>query len=219
MAIAFVSSTGNEFAAATTYTQSAVSVSGTNTYALVFVGLRSATADVTSVTFNGVAMTELGDVLNAVPSLHVWVFGLAGPTTGDVVITGDTSLAAEVITSIYQGVHQTVSTGTVATNSAVASSAVTVNVTSATDELVVDCCGWNAGNGPASVGADQTDRKQSPASGNGISMNIASSDEAGATTTTMSWTVEIGGSWATLGVPIKPAGAAAAANHWLLMGV
>ena len=203
MAIAFGASTGNEFTAATSYTQSAVSVSGTNTYALVMVGLRTNTGDITGVTFNGVAMTELSQLNNAGGTHTLWMFGLAGPTTGDVVVTGDTSLAAEVITSIYTGVHQTTPTGTVATATG-NSTAPSVAVTSAALELVVDHAGWNSGAGQIDVGAGQTERKRSPASGDGISMNTASSDEAGAASVTMSWTI-VTSQWLIQGVPLKPA--------------
>lgn len=201
LAIAFDAATGAEFTAATSYTVSSFTVTGSNTYGVVSVGLRSATADITGITFNTVAMTELGDVLRAASTLHVWTFGLAGPTSGNVVITGDTSLAAEVVVSTYTGVAQTGSTGTVATADG-ASDTPSVTVSSATGELVVDAVGWNAG-GDGTAGASQTKRAEG-VSGNGISMDVATSDEAGAASVTMSWTVTGGGAWVILGVPLKP---------------
>lgn len=201
--IAFVSSTGQEFTAATSYTVSSVTVTGSNPYAVVGIGLRTNAGDITGVTFNGVAMTELGTVNRAASTMTNWLFGLAGATSGDVVISGDTSLAAEVIVSIYSGVAQTGSTGTVATADG-SGQTPSVVVSSAVDEMVVDMSGWNAG-GQSTAGADQTERKESPASGDGISMNIASSDEAGAASTTMSWSIaNAGGAWITIGVPLKP---------------
>ena len=216
MAIAFGTTTATDFVAATSYTQSAVSVSGANTYALVMVGLRTNIGDITGVTFNTVAMTELSQWNNSDGTQTIWLFGLAGPTTGDVVVTGDTSLAAGVITSIYTGVAQTSSTGTIATDKSavgVPTDNSSVTVTSATDELVVDCVGWNSG-GEATAGTGQTKRAET---GN-ASMDIASSDEAGAASVAMTWTFT-SSRWAGVGVPLKPFVAAAAANHWLLMGV
>lgn len=204
MPIAHVSSVGQEFAAATSYTVSSFTVTGTNNYAIVAVGLRTNTGDITGVTFNGVSMTELGVVNRAASTMTVWIFGLANPTSGDVVITGDTSLAAEVTVSHYQGVVQTGSTGTPASADG-ASDTPSVAVTSATGELVVDAVGWNAG-GDGTAGASQTKRAEGVV-GNGISMDVATSDEAGAASVTMSWTVASGGAWVIIGVPLKPTSA------------
>lgn len=208
MPIAIDNTTGQEFTAATSYTVSAFTVTGTNTYGLVGIGLRTNTGDITGVTFNGVAMTELQQYNNATGTMTNWLFGLAGPTTGDIVITGDTSLAAEVVVSTYTGVAQTGSTGTIATATGTAPN-VTVAVTSATGEMVVDFVGWRTG-GDGTAGANQTKRSEALI-GNGISMDLATSDEAGAATTTMSWTIAgtTSDGWITIGVPLKPAAAAA----------
>ena len=210
MAIVIDNTTGQEFTAATSYTITGFTVTGSNTYAIVGVGLRTNTGDITGVTFNGVAMTELQQLNKAASTMTTWLFGLAGPTTGNVVITGDTSLAAEVVVSTYTGVAQTGSTGTIATATG-DSDTPSVAVTSATDELVVDVVGWNAG-GDGTAGAGQTKRSEGVA-GNGISMDLATSDEAGATTTTMSWTIPAGGGWLTIGVPLKPVAAATATGY------
>ena len=202
MPIAFGAATGQEFAAATSYTVSAVTASGTNKYALVMVGLRTNTGDISGVTFNGVAMTELQQLNKSASTMTIWLFGLANPTTGDVVITGDTSLAAEVIVSIYTGVAQTGSTGIIATATG-DSTTPSVAVTSATDELVVDIVGWNAGD-DGTAGAGQTKRSEAFI-GTGASMDVATSDEAGAASVTMSWVVTTGGGWLIIGIPLKPA--------------
>lgn len=201
--IAFDNSVGQEFAAATSYTVSGFTVTGSNTYAIVGIGLRTNTGDITGVTFNGATMTELQQYNNNPGTMTIWLFGLAGPTTGNVVITGDTSLAAEVVVSTYTGVAQTGSTGTVATATGTAPT-VTVDVTSATGEMVVDIVGWRTG-GDGTAGAGQTKRSEGVA-GNGISMDLATSDEAGAATTTMSWTIDgtTADGWLTIGVPLKP---------------
>ena len=206
--IAFSSARAQEFAAATSYTVSNVVASAglTNLYGVVMVGLRTNTGLITGVTFNGVSMASISSVNRNESTITNFMFGLAGPTTGNVVVSGDTSLAAEVIVSIYTGVAQTSSTGTKAAATGTGTTP-TVDVTSATDELVVDSVGWNAG-GDGTAGAGQTKRAE-PVAGDGASMDIASSDEAGGATVTMSWTVNAGGGWAIVGIPLKPAVAAA----------
>ena len=161
-------------------------------------------------------MTELGTVNNGAAVMTTWLFGLANPTSGDVVITGDTSLAAQVFVSHYQGVAQTSSTGTFASATG-SSTAPSVAVTSAVNELVVDGAGWVAG-GVGTAGAGQTQRAQEE---QGDVFRMGTSDEAGAASVTMSWTVDTGG-WTIQGVPLKPVAAAGATNPHstlLLMGV
>lgn len=216
MAIVFDNAVGQEFSAATTYTVVGFSVSGSNTYGLVGIGLRSNTADITSVTFNGVSMSLLKKLNKSASSMTTWVYGLAGPTTGNIVINGDTSLAAEVCVVTYTGVHQTTSYGTIATATG-DSAAPSVDVTSATDEMVVDFVGWNAG-GDGTAGASQTKRAEGQ-TGNGISMDLATSEEAGAATTTMSWSINSGGGWLTTGIPLKPVGAGGGSSLLPLLGV
>lgn len=80
---------------------------------------------------------------------------------------------------------------------------ITQNVTSATGELVIDAVAATGGTGETlTVGAGQTQELNFfQDQTNHIQ---AASDEAGAGTVTMSWTISTNNYWASLAVPLKP---------------
>mgnify|MGYP001561318198 CR=1 FL=1 len=178
-----------------------VGAGGTNRVLIVGVSIDNRT--VTGVTYAGVAMTSVGSVANGAQISHLW--RLVNPATGanDVAITlsgGGTDIVGCAIS--VTGAHQTSPVGTFASATGT-STAVTVNVTSAADELVVDMASVDAG--ALTVGAGQDSRCNATAGDN----QGGGSTEAGAGTVTMSWTSTVSSAWATGGVSVKVAAAGA----------
>lgn len=205
------------------YSHTAGSIS--NGVALVCVTWQDSTpGTLSSVTYGGNAMTALcgagegctnsaRQATGANLFTSLWIY--KNPSSGSATVQANFS---EVINGIilstrtYSGVDQTTSTGTVASANG-SSSPVTVNVSSAVAELVVDCA--VGADQTYTVGASQTQRTNTEIAGN---QEHLTSDEPGAGTVTMSWAQNSGNWWATIAVPLKPA-TAAARQSLMLLGV
>lgn len=159
--------------------------------------------------WNGTSMgSAIGDAYSTGPSrMQVWA--LTAPATGTHNLTFTMSATNNgrigVMVRSYKGVDQATPYGTVATNvdgGGATPYTVSMNVSSATGELVSDFIyGW--GSTGLTVGAGQTERVNQPTTSGSY---YGSSDEDGATTTTMSWSVTA--NWqesAQVGVPLKAA--------------
>jgi len=198
-AIAFNATTTDDCAVCSSLTY-AHTVSGSNTFLKVGVVMNSSTNS--SVTYNTVTMNVTGDA-NAGGGNRARMLDLEAPSDGsnNVVVT---QASLDNITSdaaSYTGVDQTTPVDTAATATG-NSTAVTVDVSSETDDLVVDVVTWQGGGGTITAGASQTDRVNiAPANG----ASLAQSEEAGAGTVTMSWTKSASGLWGTIGVNINAA--------------
>jgi len=160
-------------------------------------------ATVSSITYAGVAMTRLGgSVLSGVIRVEYWY--LLNPPTGtnDVVVTlSDSPMNLACVASSYFGVNQTTPHGTESTATGVGTGP-SVSVQSASGELVVDVMAC-ADTGHVSVGSGQTLRGVAD---NGTTEAVcAVSDEAGATSVTMSHTIGAANDWAIIGVSLRPA--------------
>ena len=195
-------------------------VSGNNRLLFVSVSREGGTAsNVVSVTLGAQNFTEIQEVTNASGSLSVWY--LLAPNTGAGTITAslDTGQTRDMFCGSisFTGVHQTTPLGTHATATGTISP-ISVAVTSATNEWVVDFFSLGNGTGTRTVGAGQTERY------NGASGTIAGdvaggcSTESGATSVTMSWTAP-DDSWAQLGVAVKPAATGATVEADTSLGV
>lgn len=184
---------------------------GTPDFATVCVHGADVARSVSTITYGGAAMTAVpSSRVNSGASFYwtqLWYKVAPAAGTQTVVLTLDTtdSSFVEFTMSImtYTGVHQTTPLGTAATATGGASPA-TVNVGSASGELVIDCATMNNG-AFTSVGAGQTERERRQASDGG---GAASSTEPGAASVTMSWPSDAR-PWAIACVPLKPAGGAA----------
>lgn len=155
-----------------------------------------------AVTYNGVAMTLVDNAVGGNGG-KPWMFRLVAPATGSNTIAASwtTSSSCAGGGMSFTGVSQSAPLGTAAKNTG-ASTTPTVDVTSASGELVVDVVSnANAGGAP-SVGADQTERYNQLGSGTN-NVYGAGSHEAGAATTTMSWTI-VSTNWGIVAVPLKP---------------
>lgn len=137
MAVAIANSLGYAYSAggATSYTRS-FAISGSDRYLLVSL-LDVAGDTVTGVTYNGVAMTQLGKVA-AATTRYTYMYGLANPTTG----TNDIVATRSSGTSVF-GFGAINLSGASQTTSPVDASA-TNNVTSATPSIDLTTVADNA---------------------------------------------------------------------------
>lgn len=143
------------------------------------------TNHVASVTYNGVALTRLLRHSQASSLQEGDLWYLVNPDTGthNVVATHDVSPSDFAAVSVgYRNVHQTTPFGNTGTTGGT-SGPMTQNVSSSSDELVIDVLAFSVTNG-VTVGSGQTQRGQQV---EGTLWGSAMSEEAGAATVTMSW--------------------------------
>jgi uncharacterized repeat protein (TIGR01451 family) len=165
---------------------------------LVLVGISTDNTTVTSVTYGGVSLTNVGSATaSGSPKPRSEIWSLPNPPAGsnNVVVILATSANIAAGAASFTGVSQTTPLGAF-TGSSASSGSASISVSSATGELVFDSI--SSGNTPT-VGASQTQRW------NLLQGTIAggASTQPGAASVTMAWTV--GGKWAIGVVPIKPA--------------
>lgn len=173
---------------------------GTQDDMILLVAVRTTgVVTISSVTYNGVALTFLNGASN-VARLEFWY--LIAPPTGanNVVIT--TNIAATSIqggASSYYGVDQ--ENPILNNNTAVGSSgALSVTVTSNPDDMVVDAAGQGASS-VLTVGGSQTQRWNDTA---GINTMSGSDKEATSTSTTMTWSGSVSGRWISSALALSP---------------
>jgi hypothetical protein len=176
----------------------------------VFFDRGAGTYNVSSAAYAGVAMTQIGTVTDS--ARHVELWALAGPASGtnNVVATyNNTGPTAKLIIRAvsYNGVDGTTPYGTFASATGFTTSA-TVNVASATGEMVADFCGVQSGGASITVGSGQTSRYEIDGGASGVGA-VGWSDEPGAGTVTMSWSGWITDNWLIGAIPLKPVGVAA----------
>ena len=170
---------------------------------------------VSGVTYNSVAMTSIGGVSfydDITPNFRVEQWKLSNPASGanDVQITLSNSMSVTAGAVSFTGAHQTTGslTGTQASavNHDASSNTPSVNVSSATGEIVVDSCMSVALPNPCAftVGALQTSRWERGEDEGDTGYNGACSTEPGGTTITMSWTLANNALWGIVGVSVKP---------------
>lgn len=197
------SSSGSQTNAGTTLTY-AHTIGGTANYLKVGVAANNVNpGPITGVTWNAVAMTRLGSELAPDTNLVVSYWYLVNPATGthNVVVTTTTGTDAIASgASSYIGVDTSTPHGTPATATGT-STAPSVNVTSASGELVVDAVGVHD---TTLTACGQTQRVNVNDVGPNVSQGDA--DAAGAASVTMSWTAALSMGWGIIGVALKPAG-------------
>lgn len=157
----------------------------------------------TGVTYNSVAMTFVGGTVAAEGVYRVEMWRLVNPATGsshNVVATLPDSSINTIVGAVlsYCGVDQTTPLGTPAT-AASDSDPVTVDVASATGDLVTDCA--LSVSDSIAVGAGQTQRAADSLN----NVIFKSSSKPGVNPTTMSYTQTPGTNyWGIVGVSLKP---------------
>lgn len=173
----------------------------------LFVGAQeSGGIGLSGITYNGVAMTEQWDIADAF-SFRIAGATLVNPASGTntVVITWDDVTTGRGVAVSLTGVDQTTPVGTAATATG-NSSTISRAVTSAADELVVDCAHMSDFGETMTVGAGQTERMNEQNWFGGFGNSLVST-EPGAASVTMSWTTGGNNPWSTGAIPFKPAGA------------
>ena len=173
---------------------------------IVNIAYKSKNASVTSVTYDGSALTLLGNSTFSggdSTRAELWILKLPSAGTANVVI--NMSAASEFVAGAtnFFGVDQTTPTGSVS-GTAASTATPSVVVTSAAGELVVDTVAKRADSG-GTVGANQTQLFQRSTGGGGSNQQGASSWEAGAASVTMSWSMSGSGESAIAAVALKPA--------------
>lgn len=147
---------------------------------------------VSTITYNGVAMTELAAVVGTGDSYRLKFYYLINPAVGSntfsLTMSGNAYRAVNVAS--FTGVHQITAFGTAVTNGASGSSGTSssLDVAAGTNGMGQDCNSFNAANpGTITDGAGQT-RLNVTQDGSGILIWLYSSYEAGSGTITMSET-------------------------------
>lgn len=204
MALDAVSSAASS-GSTSTLTWSHTTSSGSNRLLVVGVTIKNRIGEtVSGITYNGVPLTRIDAKINGTNvRIEMWQLVAPGTGTHDIVVT--LSASAKVVggATSWTGVNQTTPIGTFASASNIIGNP-TVNVSSATNEIVLDTLGVD-GTATATVGGGQTQHWNLTTSGLLSDVRGAGSSETGATTTTMSWTLGSSQPWAIGAVPIKPA--------------
>lgn len=171
----------------------------TNPYLIVAVHSLAQVLTHNSVVATAGALTQIGSTLDYTDNggsdhwtLSLW--GRAGPTGAQTIDITLDSGATELwgFARSYCGVHQSVPLGT-----PVGELDSSIDVSSASGELVVDAMILRSSAGPPAATVGQTERYNQALTYD----SAAGSDKAGASTTTMSWTTAD----ALIGVALKPA--------------
>jgi hypothetical protein len=186
-------------------------VSGNNRLLIVGVSINQSAASesVSTVTYNGTALTRIGAVVrndNVQAELWYLLAPIAG--THNVIVTLDA--AAEFVAGAisFTGVDQTTPLGTFVGNSARNSKNPSVTVNSETGGLVVDILGYATSSVTVTtIGAGQTQQWAQVTTNGTPTLNAAgySSTKDGASSVTMSWTLSSKLTWVIGAVPIIPA--------------
>lgn len=195
-------------AAGTSLTISSKTTAGSNRCGIVCVAWNTDAANVTGVTWNGVAMTHVATATeSAGAGQESTIYSIVNPPTSasDIVVSFNTTAAAYAVASSYNGVDQTtpISNSTTTNTSTATASPVTVTCTTASDEIVVDAVAWTQSDTVApSVGANQTTLLNQLYDSFFFAL---ASRQAGADGGVMSWTFTGTAHWATAAASLKAA--------------
>ena len=182
-----------------------LTTSGSNRYLLVGLGTTTSIT-CTGITYNGVAMTEIGSAVDNTDSganSRLYVFELIAPASGanDIVASFSGAPAERTMFGLsFTSVHQTTPTGTSATATVNNSATPSVTVSSATGELVVDFHSANNSLVTFSAGSGQTSRQTET-----TSVGMCSSTQDGAASVVMDWSNTNNRWYSSRGIPLKPA--------------
>lgn len=176
---------------------------GAGDYRILLVGGTTNALAPTTATYDGVAMDLLATFNNAGGAqckLFYMIDPPEGPHNVRVNFGGNGSLTCSAVS--YFGVDSENPFGTYNTASA-DSTTPSVVVTSEDGDLVVDFMGFRVSSTTMVAGALQTERVNDP-SGVGDHTGAGMSEEVGAASVTMSWTLNNSGQWAICAVPLRP---------------
>jgi hypothetical protein len=188
-------------------------VSGSNRILIVGVGIRKSSgsaSSVSSITYNGVSLTKINHVQDSAGAgsrTELWY--LLNPDTGthyvNVTMGAAKPFAAGAIS--FKGVHQASPLGSEAASTGSGTTA-SVSVSSSIGELVVDAVTSADDTLPIptlTAGSGQTGHwSEELNSGSGHLGRTGGSQEAGAASVTMSWSISESRPWTIIAVPLKP---------------
>ena len=189
--------------------------SNSNRVMYIFHAMQGTTNSCTtsSADFNGSAATKIGEVGSSTNAgadyAYASMWRLIAPATGSHTVTANISSCTfdgytRIIAFSIYNVNQTTPEGTCATTSATTGTSSSINVTSASGDLVID--GLSATGAPTTTaGGSQTDQSA------GLNRIDGSTLTASGASTTMSWSIS-GGTFghAQIGCAVKPV---TSANH------
>lgn len=150
-----------------------------------------------AVTYGGNAMTLVDSITTTNAAAHLYKY-VNPPTSAQNCAASWTGAATGWLQVIsYSNVNQVTPHGTAVKASSNSSSAPSVTVSSAAGELVID--GVAAHVAFSAMGAGQTGRISET-----TVVNVRGSEEAGAASVVMDWTLGSASNWASIGLPLKP---------------
>ena len=175
-------------------------VSGSNTYLVIVVGEQNGAGRVvSSIDVAGSAASLIARNTTSIYKGELW--GIKAPTSGTITVTFSGTVDDAVANSTnYTGVDQTAPLGTAASATGT-STTPSVAVSSAADELVVDCIFHNDTDTMCPDGSQIGRWHGIPPMNDG---GLGHSNEAGDTSVTMSWLMSGSEPWTIVGVPLKP---------------
>lgn len=167
-----------------------VTTSSSGRILMVFVACQNAVA-INSVTYAGQSATQL-DTTSPSALITGWVYYIVNPATGSNTVAVDFAAAqgnSWIVAASYTGVNPTSPFGTNVKSSGTSGATISDAVTSETNGLVIDWAATAADGARVAltVGADQTERFNDLTGVGGASIMGGVSEEAGATSVTMSW--------------------------------
>ena len=199
---------------------------GSNVYAGACIFTRNATtaADVTSVTIDGSAGTHIATATDTADGTNIrvemWGRALASKN-GSIAIDSvwDRTDAPRIVAFSMFGVNQATPVGTPQTAApGTYPTSLSVNVSSAANELVLSCLGLATSASSITVGAGQTEQWLNTTTGPNSTQDQGST-EPGGTTVTMSHSWTTADYAALVAAPFKEAVAATTGQSLMLMGV
>ncbi len=170
---------------------------------IMIVGVSYSSTATVTVAFGSQSLASLG--IRAGGTGAIQMFYLLAPTvqTANVVVTFSGARSGVAGVTSWYNVDQLDPLGSQVNDAGTSAGPATVTVISATGEVVVDTAMCRNSVQTLTVGASQTERWN--AVDGGTNTRGAGSNEAGAASVTMSWTLGASCNWAIMAVPLKPA--------------
>jgi hypothetical protein len=186
-----------------------VNNSGFDRLLVVKLGENSSTDNIAGVTYGGTALTALSEYVPGASRFADHVFYLKNPTVGTANVVVDITSGVKVTAAMeqYNGVNQTTPFGAVATNSNTGSTGPTVNVSSASGDLVTDSLVVVSNTTIPTVGTSSPQNEDYEINTGATTTDIVSAGShqtATGASTTMSHTLSASRAWSTVGFAIKP---------------
>ena len=183
---------------------------GSNRCLIFGAGFFSGSMTITTMTYNSVGMTAGGAIETDGGGGGTVIYYLKAPATGSntvLCVFNSSAGGGGSGASSYTGVDQTTPVSGFNSANGANSSAPTVDITSATGDMVVDSMEYYDAGGDWTIAADGGQTQIYDVEDGGQQTNAAGSYEAGAGTVTMSWTISEETDWAIVALNLEAAAA------------